>query len=505
MGSSRTTGLASSGHFLKGAPLNAAAMIYAKAVSVVAGIIIARVIGAPQYGIFNVARNILESCSIITPLGLNFALQRHLGAAPERLSARLTQLTFFRSLAFGLALAPSVVAAMGLSTYVEEAIYRYPQFSSVLLVTLIALPFTTDLAVLSGAYRGTLRPEPFIIASCVVQPTVRLVLIGLLFAIGLRLWAVVVGASASYVISWAVLALQARKDLTGTRTGHPQDWADIRSVLVYSSSLGVSAVFSTWCATADSLFLGHFGTSKDVGQYAAILMIAQLIGLVGEALGQTLGARVALCFRDNDLIAMERVLADNIRRAALLSAPIFAAVLFWGDRIDLVLGPSFAVDFAVVAVVAARVFLQNIFQRSAFALSMTGWHLRETALLGSGLLFSLLICSILVPHYGQLGAALASFATLVGVDLVRYAAVRTIFRIKIVGTSVVMTTALAVMTSGLAYLLVSPFDDRTLPSTVLQAAISFALYAGLAWPLLFTSQDRAVISSLLPTFFQVRR
>lgn len=70
MASSRTTELASSYHFLKGAPLNAAAMIYAKAVSFVAGIILARVIGAPQYGIFIVARNILESCGIITPSGL---------------------------------------------------------------------------------------------------------------------------------------------------------------------------------------------------------------------------------------------------------------------------------------------------------------------------------------------------------------------------------------------------------------------------------------------------
>jgi O-antigen/teichoic acid export membrane protein len=188
----------------------------------------------------------------------------------------------------------------------------------------------------------------------------------------------------------------------------------------------------------------------------------------------------------------------NVRRAR-------TAILFWGDRIDLVLGPSYAVDFLVVAFVAARMFLQTIFGYSGFGLSMTGWHLRETALLGSGLLFSLLICSILVPHYGQTGAALAGFATLSRIHLVRYAVVWTMFRIKIVGISVATTTALAVMTSGLVYLLLSPFDDGTLPSTILQAAISFALYAGLAWPLLFTSQDRAVVSSLLPTFFRVRR
>lgn len=500
-----TTRGASRYYLLKGAPLNAAAMFYAKLVSFAAGIVIARVIGATQYGMFNVARSVLDSCSVVTPLGLNFALQRHLGSAPEQLSTRLGQLTFFRLVTFGLAIIPPALAASGLGSFVEQSIYRYPDFANVLLVTLLALPFATDIAVLGGAYRGVLNPTPIMLANYVVQPTVRLIIMGLLFVLGFRLWAVVVATSASYIISWAMLALLARKDIAGSSPPHRQDWADIRSVFVYSPSLGASVVFAGWIRAADSLFLGHFGTPKDVGQYAAILMVAQLIGLLGEALGQTLGTRIALCFRNNDLVAMENLLADNARRTALVSAPIFAAVLFWGNRIDLVLGPSFVVDFLVVALVAARIFLQTIFGYSGFALSMTGWHVRETVLLGCGLLSSLLICSILVPRYGQLGAALASFATLVAIDLVRYAVVRTMFRIRIVGISVATTTALAVTTSGLSYLLMSPFDNRTLPSTILQAAISFALYAGLAWPLLFTSQDRAAISSLLVPFLRFRR
>jgi O-antigen/teichoic acid export membrane protein len=505
MDSSPTTRGASRYYALKGAPLNLAAIFYARMVGFASGIVIARVIGASEYGMFNVARTVLDSCSIVTPLGLNFALQRHLGSAPEQLSSRLRQLTFFRLITFVLAVIPPALVATGLGNYVEQLIYRYPDFANVLLVTLLALPFATDIAVLGGAYRGVLNPAPFILASYAVQPTVRLTILGLLFILGFRLWAVVVATSASYIISWMMLALLARKDMPGSSSPNRQDWADIRSVFASSPSLAASAVFSAWIQSADSLFLGHFGTSKDVGQYAAILMVAQLIGLLGEALGQTLAARIALYFRSNDLAAVENLLADNARRTALLSAPLFAVVFFWGNRIDLVLGPSFVVDFFVVALVAARIFLRTIFGHSGLALSMTGWHVRETVLLGCGLLFSLLICTILVPRYGQLGAALASFTTLVGIDLVRYAVVRTMFGIKIVGIPIATTTALAVTTSGLLYLLMSPFDDRTLSSTILQATVSFALYAGLAWPLLFTSEDRAVVSSLLAPLLRLRR
>ena len=341
---------------------------------------------------FSVARTILDCCIIVTPLGLDYALLRHLGSAPEQLSTRLRQLTFFRIVTLGVAIVPPALVVAGLGDYVEQSIYRYPDFGKILLVTLIALPFATDIAVLGGAYRGVFNPTPSILANFVVQPTVRLTIMGLLFVLGFRLWAVVVATSASYVVSWLMLALLARKDMPGSSPPDRQDWTDIRSVFAYSAILVATLVFATWIRSADLLFLGHFGTSKDVGQYAAILMVAQLIGLVADALGQTLGTRIALYFRNNDLVAIENLLAEYAHRTAILSAPVFAVVLFWGNRIDLVLGPSFVVDFLVVALVAARMFLQNIFGSSGYALSMTGWHFREAVLLGCGFLFSIVIC-----------------------------------------------------------------------------------------------------------------
>lgn len=485
---------------MKGAPLNAAAMIYAKVVGFAAGIVIARVIGATQYGMFNVARSVLESCSIVSPLGLDLALQRHLGSSPEQLSTRLRQLKFFRLITFGLAIIPPVLATTGLSSYVEQSIYRYPDFANVLLVTLIALPFATDMAVLGGAYRGVLNPAPFMLANFVVQPTVRLIIMVLLFVLGYRLWAVVVATCASYIISWAALSLVARKDMASTSTDDRADWTDIRSVLAYSPWLGASLVFVVWIRSADSLFLGHFGSAKDVGQYAAILMIAQLIGIIGEALGQTLGPRIALHYRNNDLAAVEHLLTENVRRMTLVSAPIFAAILFWGDRIDLLLGPTFAVDARVVAFVSARIFVQTIFGYSGFALSMTGWHARETTLLGCGFLLSLILCSVLVPLFGQLGAALASFVTMSAINLIRYAVVLSMFRIRIIGLPVAAATALAITTAGIVWLFLRPIDNRTLAFTAFEGAVFIALFAGTAWSLLLTDQDHDAFAQLFAPF-----
>jgi O-antigen/teichoic acid export membrane protein len=469
-------------------------MIYNQMLSFAVGILVAQVIGASQYGVVSVARNILEILGIVSPLGLDLALQRHLGSGQR--STRLGQLAVFRSAAFVLGIAPAALAALGLGTYVEQSIYRYPEFANVLLATLVALPFVTDLAVLGGAYRGVLKPDPSIVASYVLQPTFRAIVMITLFAFGWRLWAVVVGTSISYVISWVILALRARRELAPTDSTGGLDWADALSVLRYSPSLAASLIFTMCIRSTDSLFLGHFGSLADVGQYGAVVLLAQLIGLVGLAIGQTLGARIALCHRNGDIAGMERLLAKNIRLTSLFSAPVFAAIVFWGDRIDLVLGPTFAVDAAVVSIVAARMMVQTMFGCSGFALSMTGRHLLETGLLGIGFLASVALCFALIPHYGQIGAAWAGLISLSMINVARYAVVQSIFGIKHIKLAAMKPVAWAATVAGATDLLLRPLDNRTVLFTLFAVVVFAMSFAVSAWFVLVTHQDREMIAGL---------
>ncbi len=226
-------------------------------------------------------------------------------------------------------------------------------------------------------------------------------------------------------------------------------------------------------------------------------MVAQLIGLLGSALGQTLGARIAWSYRNNDIAGMERLLAENIRLTSLFSASVFAAFVFWGDRIDLVLGPTFAVDASVVSIVAARLLVQTMFLNSAWALSMTGRRLLETGLLGVGSLVSVvLLCFALIPGHGQIGAALAGFVSLSMVNVIRYAVVRSVFGIKHVKLASIKPVVLAVAVAGATHLLLRPIDDRTVLFTIFAGVIFVIGFAVSAWFVLVTDQDRETIARL---------
>jgi O-antigen/teichoic acid export membrane protein len=479
--------------FAQGVPLTALAIMYNQMLSFVVGILVARVLGAGDYGVTNIARTILELLAIISPLGFDLAMQRHLGAAP---AARLGQLRAFRSVAFAIAVVPAALVACGVGAYVEHSIYRYSDFANILLVTLLALPFVTDMAVLNGAYRGILNPSPSILTMFVAQPTLRVIIMAALFACHWGLWAVVVGTSGSFFVSWTMLSLCARRDLAADGKLNASDWAEIRSVFGYSPSLGASLIFATSIRAADALILGYFASAREVGQYAAILMVTQFIGLLGFAVGQTLGPRIASCHRNNDIAGIEMLLTENIRLTSLLSAPVFAAVVVWGNRMDLVLGPTFATSGSVVSIIAARTLLQTIFGNSGFALSMTGWHLRETCILGGGLLVSVVLCFALIPSYGQMGAAWAGLISFAGVNLVRYGAVRSAFGIAHIRIATAKPILWAILVAAATHLLVRPFGSRTLSSTILESAIFFAVFVGSAWFLLVTNRDRETIWNL---------
>ncbi len=184
---------------------------------------------------------------------------------------------------------------------------------------------------------------------------------------------------------------------------------------------------------------------------------------------------------------METLLAENIRLTSLFSAPAFAAIVFWGDRIDLVLGPTFAVDAWVVSIVAARLLMQTIFANSGWALSMTGRHLQEAGLLGIGLLASVVLCFALIPGHGQIGAALAGFISLSMVNVSRYALVRSVFGINHVRLAAIKPIVLAIAIAGATHLLLCPFDDRTALSTFFEGVIFLVSFAVSAWFVLATS------------------
>src|SRR4026208_484270 len=242
------------------ASIVAAGAVYKQCISFFSGLIVARVIGAADYGIFNLARNLVEVTGIFTRLGLDLGLLRYFGetnTAQDRAS-RTVMLLRVRLLTCTLALIPVVAVALGLGRFLEENVYHYSRFAEVLLCLALALPFMTDIGVLGGAYRGILKLSPSVIAECVFLPTIRLAVILLLFAAGWRLWAVVVGTTLGSILASAFLAMRAKSAFAKSGApAQPQPWNNLLKVVGYSSVLAGSMIVTSLTTSIDTLMMGH--------------------------------------------------------------------------------------------------------------------------------------------------------------------------------------------------------------------------------------------------------
>ena len=484
------------GEIIGRASLTAAGTIYQQGLSFLSGLIIARVIGAAEYGIFNLARTLVELTAIVTRLGLDIGLQRFFGEAisgrdPTYAAAVLRRL---RLLASTVALLPIAAVALGLGRAVEINVYQFPQFAKILLALALVLPFLTDIAVLGGAYRGILKLSPTVLAESVLLPTARLVVIVVLFSIGWRLWAVVVGTVVGSFLASALLSLRARSDFQVVPAARHASSADVLHVLSYSSVLAAAVLVATLTNSMDVLVLGRFATAGALGQYSLVKMLLVLTGVFGSGLTSGLGALIAARYARGDREGMVRVMSLTCRFVTLVTLPIFAIFLFWGAQLALLFGPSFALSQSVVGWLAASQFVFTVFAPAGWALSMTGRHLLELTILSIVLVLSAVSCSIAVPAFGQLGAAIAMFGAWAATSFARVLLVRRVLGAFPFGADIFVITTTGILLAWVSYESAAQLSSSSLWNTVIGIAGFILLYGIANWTYFLSKSERNGIS-----------
>lgn len=393
-------------------------MVYSQLLTAGFGVFLAAFLGAEGFGSMNLARNILLNALFLAPLGLDLALQRHLGEAGVR-GGDCAELFWLRLVPFALAsLAVLALFAGGASAF-EAHLFRHPGFGAVLATTLAALPFSTDVVVLGGAYRGRYRPVPSVVASFLVQPTLRVVAVLLLTLWLTRLWAAVDGTLISVAAAWLYLAGRGARDFPVRPSALRAAWPAAIRVLRYAPVLGLSTFLFAMAKTLDLTALGLFGSLAEVGRYSVVMMMCQLVGTVGNALGQTLGTSIAAAAKDGDKPRMTVLLSENMELCAILSAPFCVAIGAWGSDIDLLLGPNYATAPLVFAIAALSQWVFTVAHNCSSALSMTGRHATEFRNNVAALVVEAAGCLLLIPRFGMVGAALATFAMVLSLNLLR--------------------------------------------------------------------------------------
>ena len=492
--------------------------------TVFTGAVIARFLGSAAYGVVNLLRNIVQLLALLAPLGLDLALLKHVGRAEQSGAQRLHPVLLrLRLITAAVNLTVLAIGAT-IAPWLEAHVYRFAGFSQLLVIALIAVPLSADLAVMSAYYRGRGRPGAFALLTLYLQPVARVAMVLIAWVWFRSALAVVAINTAQITLSAAAMWLHSARWRAGdARRGGlagralvaapvdlmpveaaapspppPAAWGETRVILGESLWMAANLFVYGLMRFADTLTLGAYAPARVVGEYAALSTVAQLIQVWPMAASQTLGPRVSRAYHEGDMAGVNAALSGYIRMAMLVAGFIFGGVSAFGDRLDLVFGPTFSFHTSLCVVLSLGYLVSAALSPMGYSLSMTGRHRAELVILIIGGVVLIVLCQILAPLHQAMGVAVAVVCAFSLIDVTRYVYVSQVLRFLPGKLKDAIAPVAAITCAFAAKTAVEGIGGRGLLTLLSGCAVYAAAYGALVWSVFLSGAERRSLLVRLP-------
>ncbi|HET6625235.1 MAG TPA: flippase [Nocardioidaceae bacterium] len=289
------------------------------------------------------------------------------------------------------------------------------------LVALTLVPLSVADALLH-ATMGFQRMRANAVVKLVAEPVVRLVAITVLVAAGLGIAGAVIGLLVSCSVQ-AVLAWVALRRLAGRWYAGPARH-ELGPLCAFSLPTGLGGFMSMGLAWADSLIIGAFRSSGDVGVYQIATRIVMLATFVIPAVSMAFSPRIAMLTHRGDHESLYKAYMGVTTWTLRLSMPAFVVLALFANDLLRVFGPEFAAASGVTLVLLVGAICNAWTGPGMQMLTMSGHPVWGAVNNGLGLTLNIALNLVLIPRFGIVGAAWAWTAALIAMNLTRLVQVR---------------------------------------------------------------------------------
>lgn len=379
-------------------------------------VVLGRTLSADAYGEFSIALAILTLSATFSMAGFSQGIPRYVARfddTADRRGALITGALVTLPLAIGLAaiflLAGDTVVALLFESVESE-------FLLVLFALTIPMVIVFKLGI--AAMRGHENTTYKILVENITYPGVRLVLLGIFLSLGMGVHAAGYSYLVAALVSIAVTIVLLRRviSLTGPTRLH------VREMTAFSAPLVVSTVAATLLTKTDTLMLGYFRASSEVGIYNAAYPLANSLVLVLGTFGYMYLPVASRLDGDGDRDAMNRVYQMTTKWVFVLTFPLFVTfVLYSSAVVEFAFGEQYASGGIALAILSIGFFTNAAVGRNRETLSALG---RTKFILLSnvaGLGMNVVANVALIPIYGFVGAAIASASSFVVMNAMVFA------------------------------------------------------------------------------------
>ncbi len=391
-----------------GALLSFAVRITSSAIIFIAQVLIARWLGAHDFGIYTYAWVMVNVIGTLATVGLAMSAVRFLNEYMEHDKPVLARgfLRFGRWVSFSTALLAMLLAEAALYFWpgVIDPIYRQP-----LMIALLSLPAFA----LTDFHDGTGRARGWLMLALVPPYILRPLLVLLFTGVAILLLDVRnanIAAAALAVAIWLTaiiqFVLQERRfrDVLGTPRPQCQRmlWLKVSLPLLLLDS------FTLLMMNIDVLLLKLFVSPAELAVYFAAARIISFVAFVHFAVTAVAMPRFATAYARRDIASASRLLRQFRMWTFAPSLAAAGLLLVVGPFVLGLFGPEFPTAWPVMVVLAAGHLARALAGPAEAMLAVSGKQVYSAVITGITAGLNIVLNLALIPRYGLFGAGAAT-------------------------------------------------------------------------------------------------
>ena len=485
-----------------GAGISLVGMIVGGALQYLYHIVLAKFLGPSYLGLFVLGLTVISISGAVSKMGLDNGILRYVAmyrgvqdtARIKGTVIRALQLTALGSLIMGTLVFVS-------SKLIATSIFQKPQLADILFYLAISILFFPLMTLALSVCQAFYIAKYTALVQNMLLPGLNIILASFFFVLGWKVGGAVAGYVIATFIAFGVSLYFLRKTVPNL-TKDTETVYETNKLLRYSLPLLIVSFIDFIILWTDTIMLGVFRSSAEVGIYSAAVKTSMLLILFLLSFNFIFAPVISDLYNRKELKKLENMFKTVTRWAFTLTLPVFLITVFWSKEIMGLFGKEFTIGYSSLVILSLGRIINAGVGSVGNILIMTGKTAITLFIAIIILIVNIILNWLLIPKYGILGAALATTISVTLYHLTRLFEVMHVFKIHPYSLKIYKPIIAGLISFGcLAVLSGSePGFSRILWVSLLFIALYFISLriAGL------DSRDKEIISHLTSKIFGTR-
>ena len=360
----------------------------------------ARLLGAAEYGVFSYALGLAGFFTVFSDIGLSPILTREAAKKPSMGSHYFATIFWMK------------IVLLAITSLL--IIFLAPQFSGIEAAKAI-IPFIALLIIFDGVRDLTLafmraKNKMEIEALITVITNVAIAVFGFII---LYFSATAKAFTLSYVASAGIGTLAAIFILKEEFMRIVNNFRKqlIPSIMKSALPIALLSIFAVFMINIDIIMLGWFRTAEEIGFYSGGLRIVQFLYMLPSIISISIYPSLSKLVGENNHEKAKKLMEKTITVVLLMAFPMaVGGVILGSPLIEIIFGAEYlpgANAFKILIVAITFVFMGHILANAILAYNL---QRKMTKFVIGAAIANVVLNFILIPIYGIVGAAVATFS-----------------------------------------------------------------------------------------------